>query len=991
MEAPMKRLWLLAAFLAFLVVPAAAQQVPATANLTAQDTGACTTANACLFVNVPKDAASSVIQLSGTWTATVQFEASTGSGPSGSPFTAITGTPVAGTGAVSSATANGAWRFNVSSVYVIRARVSSYGGGTVQAAITASAASTFSSTGFIPPPGGGINGAGTANNYAMFTDPTDIGNAPTLLANGIIQNANPTSQPLVLFLCQNSASGTADGLLVTRDANGNCINLPAAQTTKIVGVVYAGGGTSGTSMLCKIGSCPITLDNTSVVNDCIVASSANAQGHDAGAICPTGVQQLGIAQNVNAGPGTNATVDVFISDVQGGPNGSGQTIQVGGVTVAGTLDNFSNTTPAAQANFLNCFFQTDNGVPTSDISLECPEASTSQEGFIKLAQDLCGTNLMPNVCGIQTIPVTFTTPATNDVICFQTPTTLGNCTLGVPVRTVTGNSDTILSTDRVSDVRYTAASGATAVALSQAGSAGFANSFTMVLTNAQGSGTVTVTPTVSTVNGSATLDVPAGNYCFLYSDNANYYANCGVISGAGGGGGSVASVAQTVPGGFAVSGSPITTSGTLAITTNAAGPDYLLTSTALNTSAWKQINGGSSCGDSTHATSYDNSTHTFGCQSITGTGGGGSVTSIGLSVPAASIFGVTGSPVTTSGTLGLTTTGTSGGIPYFSSTSQLATSGALSANKLTKGGGAGVAPLDSSVTDTGTSPTQTPNGLNTITSGNYDQWTVDTGGVTANKLACRSGTNKAQICATNTTQGVLGVALGTVTVGNPATICWAAHCNVIPTNNTTAGHWLIPSATVAGDVDDTGSTVQPTGTQTFLAESTVTAPAVVATTILSPDAVGASAGGFVTAVTGSSGAASSGGTTPNITVTANVRTRGLVFSYGDPGSANSITAGSTATDYMTVPFACTISAYNILIDAGTITIKFWKIATGTAIPTVSNSINTSGVAISSGTAIHSTTVSDFTTTTVTANDIIAMNVSTVATAKFVSATLECDQ
>ena len=51
--------------------------------------------------------------------------------------------------------------------------------------------------------------------------------------------------------------------------------------------------------------------------------------------------------------------------------------------------------------------------------------------------------------------------------------------------------------------------------------------------------------------------------------------------------------------------------------------------------------------------------------------GSGTVTSVGLTVPASSILGVTGSPVTTSGNLGLTTTGASGGVPYFSSTSAL--------------------------------------------------------------------------------------------------------------------------------------------------------------------------------------------------------------------------------------------------------------------------------------------------------------------------------
>ena len=121
-----------------------------------------------------------------------------------------------------------------------------------------------------------------------------------------------------------------------------------------------------------------------------------------------------------------------------------------------------------------------------------------------------------------------------------------------------------------------------------------------------------------------------------------------------------------------------------------------------------------------------------------------------------------------------------------------------------------------------------------------------------------------------------------------------------------------------------------------------------------------------------------------------MKARGIAFSIGDPGGS-ALAAASTTTAYVTVPFACTISAWNLLVDAGTITVKFWKVATGTAIPTSANSINTSGVAISSGTAIHSTTLTDFTTTTVTANDIMAMNVTAVATAKYVAGVLECDQ
>lgn len=73
-------------------------------------------------------------------------------------------------------------------------------------------------------------------------------------------------------------------------------------------------------------------------------------------------------------------------------------------------------------------------------------------------------------------------------------------------------------------------------------------------------------------------------------------------------------------------------------------------------------------------------------------GGGGSVTSVALSVPGSSILSVTGSPVTSSGTLALATTGTSGGIPYFSSTSVLSSSALLAANQLMLGGGAATTP-----------------------------------------------------------------------------------------------------------------------------------------------------------------------------------------------------------------------------------------------------------------------------------------------------------
>jgi hypothetical protein len=77
---------------------------------------------------------------------------------------------------------------------------------------------------------------------------------------------------------------------------------------------------------------------------------------------------------------------------------------------------------------------------------------------------------------------------------------------------------------------------------------------------------------------------------------------------------------------------------------------------------------------------------------------GDAVTSVAQSFTGG-LISVSGSPITTSGTLALTVAGTSGGIPYFSSASTWASSGALAANAIVIGGGAGVAPA---TTTTGT-------------------------------------------------------------------------------------------------------------------------------------------------------------------------------------------------------------------------------------------------------------------------------------------------
>lgn len=96
------------------------------------------------------------------------------------------------------------------------------------------------------------------------------------------------------------------------------------------------------------------------------------------------------------------------------------------------------------------------------------------------------------------------------------------------------------------------------------------------------------------------------------------------------------------------------------------------------------------------------------------------------------------------------------------------------------------------------------------------------------------------------------------------------------------------------------------------------------------------------------------------------------YNAGDP-----VDAGKAA-GFIAFPVAGTITAWAISVDTGTATIKVWKVATGTAVPDSSNSINTSGVSISSGTHVRSTTLTDFGANTgVAANDIFAFNLESV--------------
>ena len=170
-------------------------------------------------------------------------------------------------------------------------------------------------------------------------------------------------------------------------------------------------------------------------------------------------------------------------------------------------------------------------------------------------------------------------------------------------------------------------------------------------------------------------------------------------------------------------------------------------------------------------------------EAYTPSAGTGTVTSVAASFTGG-LISLTGSPITTSGTLAFTVAGTSGGIPYFSAANTWASSAALTANALMVGGGAGAAP-------------------STITTG--------TGVVTALGVAVGS----AGAFVTN------GGALGTPSSGTVTNLTGTASINIngtvgATTPTTGAFTTVTASSTISDSIGDVRTIVQNARTAAYV-------------------------------------------------------------------------------------------------------------------------------------------------------------------------------
>jgi hypothetical protein len=142
-----------------------------------------------------------------------------------------------------------------------------------------------------------------------------------------------------------------------------------------------------------------------------------------------------------------------------------------------------------------------------------------------------------------------------------------------------GTSYTVHATDEGGLITFNNAA-SVAVTLPQAGTTGFQAGFSFDAQNL-GAGTVTITPTTSTINGAATLTIAQNTGCTVSSDGGNYQISaCTAVSSGGGSGGSFSAIGSgtnTTATMTVGSGATITTTGTGVVNANELGGSTLST------------------------------------------------------------------------------------------------------------------------------------------------------------------------------------------------------------------------------------------------------------------------------------------------------------------------------------------------------------------------------------------------------------------------------
>jgi hypothetical protein len=261
-----------------------------------------------------------------TGTTTLASIASDSSGtPKSNPFTADT---------------DGYWSWYAQSgVYDVK-----MSGGGLAAPITRSGYWIVTSSGG----GSGITGSGTLDRFPIFSGSSSIANsvwkqvgtsefAPATTGKRI--NLGTGSQQVVEIANAAVTGTTQNRIAKLTGAPSTAVIATTTDTTKLVGIVIAGAGTTGNAQIVTNGNVACDFDGSTTAGNYVGASTTtNGKCTDLGATLPTtGVQVIGRVLETIASAGS-ATVYIFTGEQgRGGTAGSGTTNYLSYWTNSNTL------------------------------------------------------------------------------------------------------------------------------------------------------------------------------------------------------------------------------------------------------------------------------------------------------------------------------------------------------------------------------------------------------------------------------------------------------------------------------------------------------------------------------------------------------------------------------------------------------------------------------------------------------------------------------
>lgn len=313
-------------FLLFLcALQAMAQNHSVVSSLTVVDSASCannaTTSGSTLLLSpLAGNDASVVIQLSGTFSATAQFQ---GTGD-GANWVSVNALPVSGTQtAVTSATAAGAWRVTASALQAVRVCLSVYASGAVQTSITSSVGPSANGLGS---GGGGGSGTVTSVTIAGTANQVTASGTCTITTTGTCTLSQPNT---VILGTDNSAAGTLQ--LANGSAAAHTIFASGATTSNTI-AGFATVPTSGHLVDCTTASTTCTLTDSGVVAANVIVAGGRKWS------C-----QTGLGDGLNAIPAGTYLQSMCFND-------TGATVTISGLRCF--VDGGSSSTMNASGNTL---------------------------------------------------------------------------------------------------------------------------------------------------------------------------------------------------------------------------------------------------------------------------------------------------------------------------------------------------------------------------------------------------------------------------------------------------------------------------------------------------------------------------------------------------------------------------------------------------------------------------------------------------------------